>query len=201
MRMDFSPSGRNGQRDIVGSSSRVPMPIIRSVCGHSRYAAAIVKPKLMGVADDATAAAERHHRRVDQFGQFEDFIARVDGAAADEDHRRLAAGDQRRRGLNPFGIRLWRRERIERLCGGHVRALREHVPRHFQRCGPAAARQHFLERARNQSRRRVGIFDAVGPFHETSQRGQLIRHLMQVTAALAEKFRRHLTGETKHRLV
>ncbi len=35
MRIDFSPSGRYGQRDMVGSSSRVPMPIIRSVVGQS----------------------------------------------------------------------------------------------------------------------------------------------------------------------
>ena len=35
MRTDFRPSGRNGQRDIVGNSSRVPIPIIRSVLGHS----------------------------------------------------------------------------------------------------------------------------------------------------------------------
>ena len=35
MRTDFSPSGRNGQRDMVGNSMRVPMPIIKSVFGHS----------------------------------------------------------------------------------------------------------------------------------------------------------------------
>ena len=36
MRMDFRPSGRYGQRDMVVNSSRVPMPIIRSVVGQSR---------------------------------------------------------------------------------------------------------------------------------------------------------------------
>ena len=35
-RMDFSPSGRNGQRVMVGNSMRVPIPIMRSVLGHSR---------------------------------------------------------------------------------------------------------------------------------------------------------------------
>ena len=69
----------------------------------------------MRVADDAAAAAERHHRRVDQFGEFEDFLARVNGAAADKDHRRLAGRDQRGGGLDAFGIGLRRRERIERL--------------------------------------------------------------------------------------
>ena len=57
-----------------------PQPVRRGHC----------QPQFMGVADDAAPAAERHHRRVDQFGKLEDFIARIDGAAADEDHRRLA---------------------------------------------------------------------------------------------------------------
>ena len=69
----------------------------------------------MRVADDAASAAERHHRRVDQFGEFQDFIARVDGAAADKDHRRLAARDQRGGSLDAFGIGLRRRKKIERF--------------------------------------------------------------------------------------
>jgi hypothetical protein len=35
IRIDFRPSGRYGQRVIVGNSSRVPIPIIRSVVGHN----------------------------------------------------------------------------------------------------------------------------------------------------------------------
>ena len=53
--------------------------------------------------------------------------------------------------------------------------------------GSAPSRQHFLERARDQRRRGVGIFDPVGPFHEGSQRRELIRHFVQMAAALAEK--------------
>src|ERR1039458_617403 len=65
---------------------------------------------------------------VEQFGKLKDFIARVNGAAADEDHRRFAAGDQRGGGLDPLRIGLRCGEQIERLCCGHVGALREHVP-------------------------------------------------------------------------
>ncbi len=69
----------------------------------------------MRVGDDAAAAAERYHRRVDHFGEFEDFLAGVDRAAADKDHRPLAAGYQRRRGLDPVRIGLRVGEGIERL--------------------------------------------------------------------------------------
>ena len=101
----------------------------------------------MGVADDAAAAAERHHRRVDQLRKLEDFIGRLDGAAADKNHRRLAAGDQRGGGLDAFRVGPRRRKRIERLGGADFRTLGEHVPRHFQRSRAAPSRQHFLERA------------------------------------------------------
>jgi hypothetical protein len=67
------------------------------------------------IADDAASAAERHHRRVDQFGKLEDFITGVNGAAADKDHRRLAAGDQRGSGLDALGVGLRCREKIERF--------------------------------------------------------------------------------------
>ncbi len=46
-----------------------------------------------------------------------------------------------------------------------------------------------------------GIFDAVGPFHEGAQRRELVRHLVQMAAALAEELRRHLAGQAQHRLV
>jgi len=35
IRIDFNPSGRNDQRDMVGNSSRVPIPIIKSVCARA----------------------------------------------------------------------------------------------------------------------------------------------------------------------
>ena len=69
----------------------------------------------MRVGDDAAPAAERHHRRVDQFRKLEDFIGRVNGAAADEDHRRLARRDQRRGVLDAVGVGLRRRKQIERF--------------------------------------------------------------------------------------
>ena len=114
---------------------------------------------------------------------------------------RLAARDQRRRLLDAVAVRQRRRERIERLCDGAVGALREHVPRHFQRHRTAAARHHLLERARHRGRRQIGIFDAFGPFDEGAQRRELVRHFVQMAAALAEKFRRHLSGQAQHRLV
>ena len=157
--------------------------------------------EFMGVGDDAAAAAERHHWRVDQFGQFEDFIAGVNGAAADEDHRRLAAGYQRGRGLDAVGIGLRRRQQIERFCRADLGALREHVPRHFQRHRPAPARQHFLERAADHRRRGSGYSMRSAHFTKVRKRRELVRHLMQMAAALAEELGRHLTGQAQHRLV
>jgi hypothetical protein len=73
------------------------------------------QPEFVRVADDAAAAAERHHRRVDQFRKLENFIAGVNSPAADEDHRRLAISDQGGCGLDALGIGLRRRKGIERL--------------------------------------------------------------------------------------
>ena len=94
MRMDFSPSGRNGQRVIVGNSSRVPIPIMRSVCWPQPIGRGHGQSEFVGIGDDAASAAERHDRRIDQFGEFKDFIAGLDRARADEDHRRFACRDQ-----------------------------------------------------------------------------------------------------------
>ncbi len=155
----------------------------------------------MRVGDDAAAAAEGDDRCVDHLGEFEDFLAGMDRARADEDHRPLARCDQRGRFLDAVRIGLRRGEGIEHLRGTDVGALGEHVPRHFQRDRAAPARHHLLERARHHGGRDIGIFDAVGPFHEGAQGRELVRHLVQMAAALAEKLRRHLAGEAQHRLV
>ena len=155
----------------------------------------------MRVGDDAAAAAEGYDRRVDHLGEFQNLLAGMDGAAADKNHRRLAAGNQHGRRLDTVRVGFWRREGIEHFCRAHLSALGEDIPRHFQRHRSAAARQHFLERARHHRGRDVRIFDAVGPFHEGAQRRQLIRHLVQMAAAFAQKLRRHLTGQAQHRLV
>ena len=155
----------------------------------------------MRVGDDAAAAAERHDRRVDQFGKLQNFIARMDRAAADEDHRRLAAAISAAAALTRSGSGSGAGNGSNGFAGADVRALREHVPGHFQRDGSAPSRQHFLKRARDQRRRGVGIFDALGPFDEGPQRRELVRHLVQMAAALAEKLRRHLSGQAQHRFV
>jgi hypothetical protein len=67
------------------------------------------------VGNNTAAAAERHHGRVDHFSQFEDFLAGVDRAAADKDHRPLAARYQRRRRLDTIRIGLRGGEGIKRL--------------------------------------------------------------------------------------
>ena len=41
----------------------------------------------MGIGDDAASAAEGDGRRIEHLGKLEDFLARMDRAAADEDHR------------------------------------------------------------------------------------------------------------------
>jgi len=148
-----------------------------------------------------TRVENENEQREKKIEQLQDFIAGVNGAAADENHRRLAACDQRRGGLDAFAVGLRRRKRFERFCRAGFGALREHVPWHFQRDRAAAARQHFLERARDQRRCGVRIFDAVGPFYERAQRRKLVRHLVQMAAALAEECRRHLSGQAQHRLV
>ncbi len=112
---DFSPSGRKGQRDIVANSSRVPMPIMRSVCGHSRYAAAIVSPSSWAL--ETMPRPLRNATTGASISSASSRISsrRVDGARADEDHRRLARRDQRRGVLDALGVRLRRRKQIERL--------------------------------------------------------------------------------------
>ncbi len=69
----------------------------------------------MGVGDDAAAAAERHHRRVDHLGQFKDFLARMDRAAADEDHRPLAGLDEISGGLDTVRVGLRGGKGVEHL--------------------------------------------------------------------------------------
>ncbi len=155
----------------------------------------------MGIADDAAAGAERDHGRVDHLGECEDVVARIHRARADEDHRRFARLDQRGCGLDAIRIGRGRGERFKRRRCGGFRALREHIPRHFQRHRAAAAGHHLLKSARHFGRRVRGIVDALGPFHETAERRELVRHLMQMTAALAKIIARHLTGEAHHRLV
>src|SRR5258708_4699576 len=49
----------------------------------------------MRVADDAAPAAERDDRRGDQFRKFKNFVAGINGAAADKSHRRHAIRNQR----------------------------------------------------------------------------------------------------------
>ena len=202
MRIDFRPSGRNGQRDMVGNSSRVPMPIIRSVVGPQPVGRRHGQPELMRVGDDAAAAAERHDRRVDHLGQLENFLARMDRAAADKDHRRLAAGDQRRGVFDavadpaaaPGTDRTPLTAPISARCVNTSQGISSAT-------GPR--RPDIISwNARDTSvGRRIGIFDAVGPFDESAQRRELIRHLVQMAAALAEKRRRHLPGQAQHRLV
>ena len=93
----------------------------------------------MRVADDAAAAAKCHHRCVDQFGELENFLARFDGAAADEDHRALAAGDQLGGVLYALAVGLRRGQQSERFERDRIGALGEDVPWHFERdrTGPA----------------------------------------------------------------
>ncbi len=155
----------------------------------------------MCIGDDAAAAAERDHRRIDGLGKLQNLLARMDRAAADEDHRPLAARYQRRRIPDAVRIGQRGREGIEHLRRAGRGALGEDVPRHLQRGRSPASRQHLLKGARDHGGRDVGIFDALGPFDEGAQGRKLVRHLVQMAAALAEELRRHLAGQAQHRLV
>jgi len=139
-------------------------------------------------------------RRVDQFGKLEDFIAGVNGAAADEDHRRLAAGDQRAAALTRFGVGLRCREKIERFATPVSARCVNTSQGISSATGPRRPDSISWNARLTSVGAVVGIFDAVGPFHETSQCGELVRHLVQMAAALAEILRRHLSGQAQHRL-
>ena len=155
----------------------------------------------MGIGDDAAAAAEGNCRRIKHLGKLEDILARMDGAAADKNHRVLAGLDQRRGGLDAVRVGQWGGERAVDLCLADLGALGEHVPWHFQRCRPAAARQHFLKGPADHRGRDIGIFGAIRPFHESAERCELVGHFVQMAASLAEKLRRHLAGQAQHRFV
>ena len=155
----------------------------------------------MRVGDDAAAAAEGNSRRVQHLGKLDDFIARMDGAAADKDHRVLAGLDQRGRSLDAIGIRGGRRQGGVDLRLTDLGTLGEHIPRHFQRRRPAPARQHFLKGTADHGGRDIGILGAIRPFDESAERCELVGHFVQMAAALAEKLRRHLAGQAQHRLV
>ncbi len=155
----------------------------------------------MRIGDDAAAAAEGDDGRIDRFRELQDLLACMDRAAADKDHRPLAGCDQRRRILDAVRVGERRGEAVEHLCRAGRGALGEDVPRHFQRDGAAAPRQHFLKGARDHCGRDIGVFDALRPFHESAQGRELVRHLVQVTTALAEELRRHLPSQAQHRLV
>ena len=202
MRIDFRPSGRYGQRDIgrqfqprADADHQIgvrPQPVGRR---HRQ-------PEFMRVGDDAAAAAERHHRRVDHFGELEDFLARVDRAAADEDHRPLAAGDQRGGRLDAVRVGLRGGEGIERLAERRPRARWVNTSHGISSDTGPRRPDSISWNARDTMRRRgVGIFDALRPFDEGAQRRELVRHLVQMAAALAEERGRHLAGQAQHRLV
>ncbi len=59
----------------------------------------------------------------------------------------------------------------------------------------------ILEGARDDRRRIAGIFDPLGPFDIGAQSRELVRHLVQMAAALAEELRRYLAGDAEHRFV
>ena len=159
------------------------------------------QPELVVVGDDAAPAAEGHDRRVEHLRQRKHRLARVDRAAADEDHRMLRCGDQPCRLLDLVVVDGRRWKRIGAATCGGLGARAEDVPRHFERRRPAPARKHGLERAPDSLTGERRALDALRPFDEAAHDAELVAHLVQVPAAEVEEIRRHLPGQEQHRLV
>ena len=92
-------------------------------------------------------------------------------------------------------------KRLEHLGGADVRALREHVPRHFQRHRAAAARQHFLKRARHHGGRAPGYSMRSAHFTKVRSVASWSGISCRWPRPLPRNCRRHLAGEAQHRLV
>jgi len=123
----------------------------------------MVSPSSWALETMPRPAAEGDGRRIQHLGKLENFLARMDRAAADEDHGMLAGLDQRGRRFDAIWIGRRRGEGIIDLRLADFGALGEHVPRHLQRDRAAAAGQHFLEGAADHGRRDIRIFHPLGP--------------------------------------
>ena len=157
--------------------------------------------ELVRVAQNAAAAAEGDDRRIQRFGEVADFVRRGDRAAADHDHRMAARRDEPRRSGQCLRVGGRRRKRRQRIAIGDHLAAGEHVPRHFERRRPLPSGEHGLEGARHLHPRHRGRVDPPRPFREGAQGRELVRHFVQMTAAAAEKCRRHLSRDAKDRRV
>ena len=91
--------------------------------------------------------------------------------------------------------RDWRACRADR--GRHVGRRREHVPRHLD--GDRPGRPEVIAwKARRPAAPR-GMFYALGELQQRLQRGELVRHLVQLPAAAADHGARHLARDAHHR--
>ena len=155
----------------------------------------------MAVIDDAASAAERHDGRVDALRQRADLGGCVQSAAADPQHRRLRLVQQLRQRGDPVGIGQRVRMARQRILRRDLGRRGELVPRHLQRDRAGAARQHLLEGARGEVGGLARMLDALGPFQQAAQRGELVRQFVQLAAAAADHHAGHLAGQAQHRRV
>jgi len=197
MRTDFRPSGTNGQRNMVGNSMREPIPIRR--CPQPNRpppSSARVRAHLLTMP---RSAAERHQARR-SVRQARGFHRGRQWRRCDEDHRRLAAGDQRGGGLDALvsGLRCGKRSNgfatpVSARCVNTSQAFPGHRP--------APARQHLLECAADQASAPCRDIRCGRPISRNFAVWRAGRHLVQMAAALAEILRRHLSGQAQHRLI
>ena len=155
----------------------------------------------MAVIDDAAPAAERHDGRVDAFRQRADLGRGVQRTAADPQHRRLRLVQQLRQRGDPIGIGQRLRMARQRILRRDFGRGAELVPRHLQRHRAGAAGQHLLEGTRGQIGGLARVLDALGPFQQAAQRGELVRQFVQLAAAAADHHAGHLAGQAQHRRV
>ena len=200
MRATFRPAGAAPQRDI-GTSRRVPNATKQIGLRPKLVRRCDGEAERMPVIDDAASAAERHHRCVDAFSQRADLGRRMQRTATDPQHRRLRLVQQLRQCGDALGIGQRLRMSRQWILRGDFGRCPELVPRHFQRDRAGASRQHLLEGARGEIRGLARMLDALGPFQQAAQRGELVGQFVQLAAAAADHHAGHLAGQAQHRRI
>src|ERR1700677_2509279 len=151
------------------------------------------------VRHDASPAAERHDRCLQQTCQFLHLSRGVLGTAPNHDHGVSGRLEQTRRPGKFLRIGLDLRIAIGGRHERHRCGRAEYLPWRFQPDGPRAARSHLPKGFGYCARRFGRVVYSRSPFHDRAHGGKLVRQLVQVALARADEIRRYLPGHAKHR--
>ena len=149
----------------------------------------------VAAADNAVAATPGDDRRLQQFGQFEHRLGRVDRAGADKDQRIFGFAEQFDR-FSQF-VTVNRRVTLGQFDATqiHFGLGGEHIGRAFQPHGLWAAGLQLAERFGDQVGGIRRAFDALGPFGQSLKDADLVGDLVEQPIAFVDRIGLDLADE------